>query len=564
MVELSQKIQIAKIIAKDKVYKVQEKWQTSNTGKNSLTKDPAYNAANPKHFIPMMDEDRYSDRSDAFDKIISATHKHFWDPNDKKYIDFDIPFDIENENIVDPEGPFGIELQIPSIREKLSEKQLIKLNNESFRFVLSQILHGEQAALSLSASLCHVLRDPGAQEYAANQTREEARHVAGFTKYIQARWGSPYKVGPTLGRVANDIVSSDVVYKKIVGMQMMIEGLAMGAFAMAYENTNDPVLKTLLKYTMSDEAFHHKFGKIWADRTIPKLSKSEHVKVEDWAEKIFVELLFNLVNPTEKKHVYSCVGLDYKWVDQEFHKYIDQGEVIKDDAQYGYDKDGKSLNPKDKDTEKYGEGEKDIPPNSVVFDGGTCIKPVGDSREFPTIINLMKNKLRARGLNMSHEPEGKMIEGYQRDPEGQEKDRKTSKQSDPSKDNFTGISGSIATIMKQNAAMKKAAAKKVKKEEVVTELNRYGKETGKATGSLNKRPGTPVKSGGTSSPVMRAVRSSIRRETGKPEGQQKKERGKKPPVAGEYGARRSPAQIVQNRRASKAAADASMRDTRGT
>ena len=58
------------------------------------------------------------------------------------------------------------------------------------------------------------------------------------------------------------------------------------------------------------------------------------------------------------------------------------------------------------------------------------------------------------------------LEGNQRDPEGQEKDRKRSKQSDPSKDNFTGISGSIATIMKQNAAMKKAAAaKKVKKEE---------------------------------------------------------------------------------------------------
>ena len=55
------------------------------------------------------------------------------------------------------------------------------------------------------------------------------------------------------------------------------------------------------------------------------------------------------------------------------------------------------------------------------------------------------------------------------------------------------------------------------------ELNRYGKETGKATGSLNKRPGSPVKKGGSSSPVMRAVRTSIRRETGRPEGQQKKE-----------------------------------------
>ena len=59
------------------------------------------------------------------------------------------------------------------------------------------------------------------------------------------------------------------------------------------------------------------------------------------------------------------------------------------------------------------------------------------------------------------------------------------------------------------------------------ELNRYGKETGKATGSLNKPKGSPVKKGGTSSPVMRAVRTSIRKETGKPEGQQKKAKGAK-------------------------------------
>ena len=59
------------------------------------------------------------------------------------------------------------------------------------------------------------------------------------------------------------------------------------------------------------------------------------------------------------------------------------------------------------------------------------------------------------------------------------------------------------------------------------ELNRYGKETGKATGSLNKPKGSPVKKGGTSSPVMRAVRTSIRKETGKPEGQQKKTKGAK-------------------------------------
>jgi|TARA_B110000967_G_scaffold209627_1_gene266717 hypothetical protein len=328
MVDNSRNIRFAKVALKDQGFKVKKSWQMSRNGKNALTKDPAYNAVNPNHFIPMIDEERYGDRSDAFDKIISATHKHFWDPNDKKYLDYDQPFDTENEHIVDP-GIFCLELSVPNIANKLDEKQKIKLNNESFRFVLSQILHGEQGALSLSASLCHVLKDPGAQEYAANQTREEARHVTGFTKYIQARWGKPYKVGPTLGRVLENIVSSDVVYKKIVGMQMLIEGLAMGAFAMAHEDTRDPLLQTLLKYVMSDEAFHHKFGKIWADRTIPKLSKSEHNKVEDWAETLFVDLLFNLINPWEKKEIYQSVGLDHKFVMKEMFAYIDESEVVK-------------------------------------------------------------------------------------------------------------------------------------------------------------------------------------------------------------------------------------------
>ena len=98
----------------------------------------------------------------------------------------------------------------------------------------------------------------------------------------------------------------------------------------------------------------------------------------------------------------------------------------------------------------------------------------------------------------------------------------------------------------------------------ISELNRYGKETGKATGSLNKRAGTPVKSGGDKDSAVNVVRRMIRKDYGRPEGQRKKEKGKKPPVAGEYGARRSPEQIVKKRRWDKERADASMMDTRGT
>ena len=330
MTELQHKLDFAKIYAKDQIFKLKRMWQMSRNGKNAMNKDPAYNATNPSHFIPMIEKDRYIERVDSFDQMISATHKHFWDPNDKSYIDFDEPFDMENEYIVDPDV-FCMELRVPAIADSLTEKQKIKLNNESFRWVLSQILHGEQGALSLSASLCHVLKDPGAQEYAANQTREEARHVTGFTNYIKARWGSPYPVGPTLGRILEQIVTSDVIYKKIVGMQMMIEGLAMGAFGMAHQDTNDPLLKKLLKFTMSDEAFHHKFGKIWADRTVPKLSESERYKVEDWSAMIFKDLLYNLVNPWEKKAIYQSVGLDHKFVTKHFMQEIDRDSVIREE-----------------------------------------------------------------------------------------------------------------------------------------------------------------------------------------------------------------------------------------
>ena len=116
--------------------------------------------------------------------------------------------------------------------------------------------------------------------------------------------------------------------------------------------------------------------------------------------------------------------------------------------------------------------------------------------------------------------------------------------------------------MKARAAEHKA--KRGVKEEVVTELNRYGKETGKATGSINKRAGTPVKKGGnTRDKALLAVRKMIRRDTGKPEGQQKKVKGEKDRV--QYGNRKTtPADSIAKRRQSRADAEKLMRDTSGT
>jgi hypothetical protein len=276
-----------------------------------ITYDPIYNTVDRDDFDAMIEVDRYETRTDAFDEIISATHDHFWDPMDPAYVDFEQEFDLTSDTIMPRD--FTIELNT-SVADRLDEGQKIRLANESTRFSLSQILHGEQGALSLSASLCQILHDPGAQEYATNQAREESRHVTAFTRYMQKRYGKPLPAGRTLQALMNELVLAPEVYKKLVGMQMLIEGLAMGAFATLHSRTQDPLLRRTVQLVMTDEAFHHKFGRIWAARTVPKLTEEEHVRVEDWAARCFQMVFNNLVNAEQKQHIYPQFGLHWEWV----------------------------------------------------------------------------------------------------------------------------------------------------------------------------------------------------------------------------------------------------------
>ncbi len=295
--------------------------------KTQLTTHPAYEAVAPDDFEAMIEVDRYNQRSTAFDKIISATHDHFWDPLDTKYIDFSPDFDQKKEYLTDPKTIGELHT---AVRDRLNEDQQIKLVNLSVHWSLSSILHGEAGALALSASLCHILKDQGAQEYAANQTREEARHVTGFAKYIARRWGKPVQCGSALQGLLSELVGSKLVWKKLIGMQLMVEGLAMGAFASFYKNSRDPVMTKLMQLVMTDEAFHHKFGKIWADRTIPNLSVEDRNAIEDWSWEVFHILLYNLGSPEQKKHIYAQVGLEWEWVQQSFMEAMTDKNIRED------------------------------------------------------------------------------------------------------------------------------------------------------------------------------------------------------------------------------------------
>jgi hypothetical protein len=220
-------------------------------------------------------------------------------------------FDGDGDGI----GDFaGLTRKLDYVNEVLgTEQRRIAFANAQTLRTFSSILHGEQGALNLSASLCHVLYDQGAQEYAANQTREEARHVTAFAKYIKARWGRPRPCGTVLKQLLVDIIEAPEVYKKIIGMQMLVEGLAMGAFATGYQFNRDPLAKKLFQLVMTDEAFHHRFGRIWAQKTMPKLTEEEHNKVEDWASQVFQMLPFNLVNPEQKRIIYQQFRREWGW-----------------------------------------------------------------------------------------------------------------------------------------------------------------------------------------------------------------------------------------------------------
>ena len=281
------------------------------SGMDLIPNHASYASVDRGDTAAMIEPSRYGERAGSFDGIISATEGHFWDPSDSRYIDFDWPFALDEELLMPPE--FTPELN-SAVADRLDERQRIQLGNELTRFHLSQILHGEQGAVLLSADLCATFRDPGAQEYAANQVREETRHVHGLSRYFAARWGDPLHAGSGLLNVMTRIVNTAEVYQKIVGMQLVIEGLALGALSQIYKNTRDPALRRLSQLILTDESYHHRFGQIWGHDTIPTLTEQQHRQVENWTAGTFLTIFQNLSGLEQKKDLYAGFGLDWKWV----------------------------------------------------------------------------------------------------------------------------------------------------------------------------------------------------------------------------------------------------------
>jgi hypothetical protein len=144
--------------------------------------------------------------------------------------------------------------------EKFSEQDMIQLSIESDNWTLSQFMHGEQGALLCTAKIVESVPWIDAKYYAATQVMDEARHVEVFAKYLDEKLRGHYPINAHLKMLLDDIINDSRWDMTYLGMQVMVEGLALAAFGFMQQMTPDPLLQQMLRYVMSDEARHVAFG----------------------------------------------------------------------------------------------------------------------------------------------------------------------------------------------------------------------------------------------------------------------------------------------------------------
>ena len=154
------------------------------------------------------------------------------------------------------------------------------LNN----WTLAQLLHGEQGALLVASQLTSCAPTFNAKLYAASQTFDEARHVNCFNRYLKEKIGFQYPSTDGLKSLMDKILTDERWDLKFIGMQIIIEGLALAAFNNLKLILNDGLLKQLLHYVIRDEARHVTFGVNYLEDYLKTLSKSE---IEDRAQFAF-------------------------------------------------------------------------------------------------------------------------------------------------------------------------------------------------------------------------------------------------------------------------------------
>ncbi len=173
---------------------------------------------------------------------------------------------------------------------KWGDKEWLEFGIEGRRWQLSQFLHGEQGALICTAKITETVPWYDAKLYASTQVVDEARHVEVFARYLNEKMGGGYQVNTHLRLLLDDIINDSRWDMTYLGMQIMIEGLALAAFGFLHATTNEPLLKKLLRYVMSDEARHVAFGVLSLQEVYAEMSDKEMKDRQEFAYEASVRM----------------------------------------------------------------------------------------------------------------------------------------------------------------------------------------------------------------------------------------------------------------------------------
>lgn len=165
--------------------------------------------------------------------------------------------------------------------DRLSDEDKLKFSWHNQAWTLSQFLHGEQGALLVASQLVSCAPTFDAKLYAASQTFDEARHVEVFGKYLKEKVNILYPVNKNLKSLLDKVLTDPRWDLKFVGMQIIIEGLALAAFNTMKMISLDPLLRDIVHLVIRDEARHVTFGVNYLEEFVKSLSQKER---EDRAE----------------------------------------------------------------------------------------------------------------------------------------------------------------------------------------------------------------------------------------------------------------------------------------
>ncbi len=188
---------------------------------------------------------------------------------------------------VDPESPenapdYHIPIFGSDMWEALDEKGRRELRQHMGAWLNSQFLHGEQGALICAAKIVQTVPNVDSKFYASTQVIDEARHVEMYSKYLREKIDLAYPINPNLKELLNQVIGDERWDMTYLGMQVIIEGLALAAFALIRDYTQEPLAKAINTYVMQDEARHVAFGRLALRDFYPTITEAERNEREEF------------------------------------------------------------------------------------------------------------------------------------------------------------------------------------------------------------------------------------------------------------------------------------------